>query len=97
MHEGQRPKSPETFLAVSSLMQVLFNMQTSPPNPQSGVHIDLLKDWHGHSNELQPEESTTSALPNIVSTFDMIHLIGWKYHEAQVEAKERGTAQFSLR
>ena len=36
-------------------------------------------------------------MANIISTFDLVHLIGWKYHPEQVEAKERGTAEFSLR
>ena len=35
MHEGQRRKSADTFLATASLMQTLFNMQTSPPKPKS--------------------------------------------------------------
>lgn len=101
MHEGQRPKSPETFLAVASLMQTLFNLQTSPPNKESGVHVDLLKDWYGLDNSLSHPLAETSEQqprpPNIVSTFDMVHLIGWKYHPNQEEAKERGSAQFSLK
>ena len=32
-----------------------------------------------------------------MSTFDLVHLIGWKYHPDQAKAKERGSAQFSLR
>lgn len=92
MYEGQRRKSAETFLATASLMQTLFNMQTSPPNDNSGIHIDLLKDWYGLDNSLVEGCSTmplgdAEALngqarrpPNIVSTFDYVHLIGWKYH-----------------
>ena len=34
---------------------------------------------------------------NVISTFDVIHLIGWRYHESQQQAKTRGTAQFSLK
>ena len=34
---------------------------------------------------------------NIIATVDLIHLIGWRYHESQQQAKSRGTAQFSLK
>ena len=34
---------------------------------------------------------------NIISTFDVVHLIGWRYHESQQQAKSRGSAQFSLK
>ena len=103
MYEGQRRKSSETFLAVASLMQTLFNMQTSPPNENYNVHIDSLKDWYGLNDELKPPDLSSEEnerfknLPNIVSTFDLVHLIGWKYHPDQAQAKERGSAQFSLR
>lgn len=88
-------------MAVASLMQTLFNLQTSPPNENSSVHIDSLKDWYGLERELEPEASVEKemfkSLPNIVSTFDLVHLIGWKYSPDQAKAKQRGTAQFSLR
>ena len=65
-------------------MQTLFNMQTSPPNENSNVHVDTLKEWYGLDGKLEPEESEERErfknLPNIVSTFDLVHLIGWKYH-----------------
>lgn len=69
----------------------------------SGVHIDLLKDWYGHTDKLRPAAENTEndespqKLPNIVSTFDLIHLIGWKFDPTQQVAKERATADFSLR
>ena len=84
-------------------MQILFNLQTSPPNENSGVHIDLLKNWYGLQNEFAPtvaaseDGSQQRPTPNIVSTFDLVHMIGWKYHPEQAEAKTRGTANFSLR
>jgi len=33
----------------------------------------------------------------ILSSFDIIFLIGWKYHERQKKAKQKGTAEFSLK
>ena len=32
-----------------------------------------------------------------MATFDIINLIGWKYHKDQQKAKTRGTAEFSLK
>ena len=62
-------------------MQTLFNMKTSPPNPESQVHIDMLKEWYGMDGSLKGEvDGDGQKMENIVSTFDLIHLIGWKYH-----------------
>lgn len=103
MHDGQRPKTDETFLAVSALMQTLFNMQTSPPSQDSSIHIDSLKDWYGQAGDLErimqndEDMAPLRRPPNIVSTFELVHLIGWKYHESQQKSKERGSAEFSLR
>ena len=44
MHEGQRRKSLDTFLAASALMQTLFNSETTPSS-ETTIHIDTLKDW----------------------------------------------------
>jgi NADH dehydrogenase [ubiquinone] 1 alpha subcomplex assembly factor 5 len=34
---------------------------------------------------------------NIITTMDVIFLIGWKQHESQQKPKERGSAKFSLK
>ncbi len=34
---------------------------------------------------------------NIIATFDFLNMLGWKYHESQQKAKQRGSAQFSLK
>lgn len=67
MIEGRRYKSRDLFTAVSALYQVLFNMQTSPPNLNNSVLIDTFK--------------SQSSQPSIVATFDYVNFIGWKYHE----------------
>jgi len=78
MWEGQRPKSLDTFIAASALMQTLFNVKTTPPNTNSGIiHVDTFKDI-----PLAGEDLTVDRV-NVISTFDIVHLIGWKYHEKQ--------------
>eukprot|EP01015_Nassula_variabilis_P027922 TRINITY_DN5780_c0_g1_i8.p2 TRINITY_DN5780_c0_g1~~TRINITY_DN5780_c0_g1_i8.p2 ORF type:complete len:101 (+),score=37.37 TRINITY_DN5780_c0_g1_i8:17-319(+) len=33
----------------------------------------------------------------IRDSFQLIHFIGWKYHESQAKPKKRGSAEFSLK
>ena len=33
----------------------------------------------------------------VVSTFEFINFLGWKYHESQQKPKKRGSAEFSLK
>ena len=72
------------------------------PTNETTIHIDTLKDWFIDSelaDELQQklEQTGSRRPPNIVSTFDIVHLIGWKYHESQQKAKARGSGNFSLK
>jgi hypothetical protein len=57
------------------------------------IHVDHFKEWPAHENE----QSDWNSMPNIISTFDYVHLIGWKYDKKQQKPKERGTAEFSLK
>lgn len=34
---------------------------------------------------------------NIICSFDILHMVGWKYHESQQKPKSRGSSDFSLR
>jgi hypothetical protein len=94
MFEGQRQKSPELFIAVASLMQTLFNTETSPVNVDNTIIVDTLNDWKLSASD-SAEDSVDKA-PPIISTFDIVNLIGWRYHEKQIKEKVRGTANFSL-
>ena len=42
------------------------------------------------------QKQLTQRSNNIITSFDYINLIGWKYHESQQQPKSRGTAEFSL-
>ena len=44
MHDGQRRKNLDTFVAAAALMQTLFNRDTVPRN-ETTIHVDSLKDW----------------------------------------------------
>lgn len=82
-------------------MQTLFNRETSPIN-ETTIHIDTLKDWYIDSELSKQLENDLQAMnlrkpSNIVCTFDVINLIGWKFHESQQKAKERGSGKFSLK
>ena len=104
MYEGGRAKSLDTFVASAALHQVLFNQRTCPRD-QTTIHIDTLKDWHvkdvGESYEMKECENVEKDERkggNIICTFDIINLIGWKYSQDKTQMpKERGTAEFSLK
>ena len=46
---------------------------------------------------MHPDIKKRERNSNIICTFDLIFLIGWKQHESQQKPKERGTAKFSLK
>ena len=50
-------------------------------------------------DELTPDQIDQLLNPqnNIICSFDLIHMVGWKYHESQAKPKSRGSAQFSLK
>ena len=84
MFEGLRRKSLHTFIAAAALMETLFNTKTTPPSSLSSiVHVDTLKNWQVDTplSEL-PLTTSDDPKPNIMVTFDVINLIGWKYSEA---------------
>ena len=54
--------------------------------------IDTLKDHYLH-----PEIKERDPNANIISTLDLIFLIGWKYEESQQKPLKRGSAKFSLK
>jgi hypothetical protein len=46
---------------------------------------------------MHPDISRRDRNANIITTLDLVFLIGWKQHELQQKPKERGTAKFSLK
>ena len=84
----------ETFLAAAALYETLFNKKTIGQRDENStsVLIDVMKD-----HNLHPDITLRDPNCNIMSTFDLIFLIGWKYDESQPKPLKRGSAKFSLK
>jgi hypothetical protein len=62
------------------------------------IHVDHFKEWHPQGVDLiEAGDPKWNSMPNIISTFDYVNLIGWKYDKKQQKPQERGTAEFSLK
>ena len=92
---SKRKRIPEeTFIAAAALYETLFNKQIIGKRDENStsVLIDTLKDHYLH-----PEIKDRDPNSSIISTFDLIFLIGWKYEESQQKPLKRGSAKFSLK
>ena len=92
---SKRKRIPEeTFIAVAALYETLFNKRTVGKKDENStsILIDTLKDHYLH-----PEIKERDPNTNIISTFDLIFLIGWKYDESKPKPYKSGSAKFSLK
>lgn len=104
----RRPaKSPESFLAAASIYQTLFNKLTIPTNQDTMLFDECVNDL----DFLRHDGDDFGKIPfsrirekynfpenlNILSTFEIIYLVGWKYHESQQKAKSPKMSQVSFR
>ena len=101
-------KSPESFLAAAAIYQTLFNRMTIPINDDTMLFdeftndLDFLKS-DAEDYERMPYENLRKKYGfkekyNIIATFEIIFMIGWKYHESQQQAENpKSSREISLR
>ncbi|CDW79540.1 UNKNOWN [Stylonychia lemnae] len=97
--------SEETFIAAAAIYETLFNKRTIGRRDENSTSIlvdtlqnDLLDERIGKPIvDGSGKVSKNDKMRNIMTTLDVIYLIGWKQHESQQKPKERGTAKFSLK
>jgi hypothetical protein len=96
---GNRDENSTNILIDSFKDEYLYDLKED-------LNLKHLKESNPYlMNKFKDHESLTEAQiaqlhrrsNNIICTFDILHLIGWKYHESQQQPKERGSASFSLR
>lgn len=76
----------------------MFNTDTFPVNLNNTILVDTVKHLDsGDFNSLDPPIAIATNTKSVLCTFDIINLIGWKFHEKQAKPKDRGSAKFSLR
>lgn len=106
--EKRDAKSPETFLAAASIYQTLFNRMTIPTDENTMLFdefkndLEYLKedpeDFGKVQYDVLRKKYKTPDQYNILATFEIIFMVGWKYHESQQKAKQPKLEQnFSFR
>ncbi|CAI2369883.1 unnamed protein product [Moneuplotes crassus] len=103
----RQAKSPESFLAAASIYQTLFNKLTIPTDQETMMFDECLNDLDflrqdGDDfgripyNKIREKYNFPENL-NILSTFEIIYLVGWKYHKDQQKAKSPKMSHMSFR
>jgi hypothetical protein len=78
--ERRKGKNVETFIAASALYQTLFNKKTIGYRDENSTSIlvDTYKDKFIWDNDGLSHDRRS----NIIASFDIIFLIGWKQHSS---------------
>lgn len=96
----------DTFIGAASIYQSLFNRMTIPIEDDVTMHFDefandinYLKTYENSRDSIQSILKDTNISPyyNILSTFEVIFMVGWKYHNSQQKAKQPRMKELSLR
>ena len=100
-------KNPESFIAAAAIYQTLFNKLTIPLNEDSMLFdecvndLDFLKhdeeDYFKKPYDVIRKKYNFLEKHNVLSTFEYIFLVGWKYHEDQQKPKSPKMSNLSFR
>ena len=99
----------DTFIAAASIYQALFNRMTIPLGDHAIINFDELSHEVDYLREPGDEDLgfdeirkkfNITELYNIVSTFEIVFLVGWKEHETlqkPLKPKIQNKEEFNFR